>query len=306
MPLSCFYADHFVLPLPEGHRFPMEKYRLLRERVADDNRFVLREAPPATDQQLLRCHTADYLQRVTHGQLDRHEIRRLGFPWSPQLVERSRRSTGATIAAAHIALTEGAAANLAGGTHHAHSNAAEGFCVFNDCAVAALELLELNLASQILIVDTDVHQGNGTAEICAQNPNIFTLSIHGDKNFPVRKMQSDLDIALPDGCQDERYLAALEGALQQVRKEIQPDFVFFLAGADAFAGDRLGRLSLSKQGLAQRDRLVVQFCRSLKLPVALCMGGGYATEIADIAEIHFNSLSQIAALIGSQKSAKNP
>ncbi len=305
MPLACYYADHFVLPLPDGHRFPMAKYRLLRERVASDAQFELHEAPAATDQQLLRCHTPDYLRRVTGGQLDRQEIRRLGFPWSPQLVERSRRSTGATIAATHAALREGAAANLAGGTHHAHSDAAEGFCVFNDCAVAAFELLELELASQVLIIDTDVHQGNGTAQICAQHPGIFTLSIHGDKNFPVRKMQSDLDIALPDGCEDERYLAALEGALQQIPKEIEPDFVFYLAGADAFEEDRLGRLSLSKEGLRQRDQLVVQFCRSLHLPAALCMGGGYATQIKDIVDIHFNSLSQLADLRLNMSSESN-
>lgn len=296
--MKLFYTDHFVLPLPPGHRFPMEKYRRLRERVAEVPGFELLAPPAATDDELALAHDRDYIARVAEGRMDEHEVRALGFPWSPQLVERSRRSNGATIAAARLALTDGAAGNLAGGTHHAQIAAAQGFCVFNDCAVAARVMQREGRIRRALIVDTDVHQGNGTAQIFAGDDSVFTLSIHGARNFPVRKEPSDLDVALDDGTADGPYLEALDAALTQAFGRIRPDLVFHIAGADAYAGDRLGRLALSRAGLAERDRHVVERCRAGSLPLVLVMGGGYAPDIDDIVDIHLASTRRVSTLAG--------
>jgi acetoin utilization deacetylase AcuC-like enzyme len=296
--VKLYYADHFVLPLPPGHRFPMAKYRRLRERATELGGFELHEPAAATDEQLALAHDRDYIRRVATGSLDAREVRALGFPWSSRLVERSRRSNGATIAAARSALADGAAGNLAGGTHHAQKAAAQGFCVFNDCAVAARVLQQEGRIRRALIVDTDVHQGNGTAGILAGDDSVFTFSIHGARNFPVRKEQSDLDVPLDDGTTDAPYLDALEGALDRSIDRARPDLVFYLAGADPFEGDRLGRLALTRAGLAERDRMVVERCESLGLPVAVVMGGGYAPDVEDIVDIHLASVERVATLAG--------
>ncbi|WP_341679422.1 histone deacetylase [Niveibacterium sp. SC-1] len=288
--MQLFYADHFVLPLPPGHRFPMDKYRRLRERLLASGHFPpesFREPPPATDVQLTRAHDPGYIGRVACGELDAAEIRRIGFPWSPQMVERSRRSSGATMEAARAAL-RGArcAANLAGGTHHAHRDFGSGFCVFNDAAVAARAMQAEEGVGQVAIIDCDVHQGDGTAAILADDPSIFTFSIHGAKNFPAHKQQSDLDIELADDTGDADYLAALSRGLDEVFSRVRPELVIYLAGADPFAGDRLGRLALSKEGLLARDRAVLERCAARGAVIAIAMAGGYADEIDDIVDIH--------------------
>ena len=286
--MKLFYADHFVLPLPPGHRFPMEKYSRLRERLLASGHFApddFRVPDAATDTELLLAHDAGYVQRVVRGTLGHDEVRRIGFPWSEAMVERSRRSAGATLAACRAALAEGWAANLAGGTHHAFRDRGEGFCVFNDAAVAALAMRAEGRVERVAIVDCDVHQGNGTASILANRTDCFTFSIHGARNFPFDKETSDLDVELPDGTGDDAYLAALDDALALVFRH-QPDLVIYLAGADPFEDDRLGRLKLSKAGLAARDERVLGECRRRSLPVAIAMAGGYARQIDDTVAIH--------------------
>lgn len=286
--MKLFYADHFVLPLPPGHRFPMEKYSRLRERLLASGHFApddFRVPDAASDTELLRAHDAGYVQRVVRGTLGHDEVRRIGFPWSEAMVERSRRSAGATLAACRAALAEGWAANLAGGTHHAFRDRGEGFCVFNDAAVAALAMRAEGRVERVAIVDCDVHQGNGTASILANRADCFTFSIHGARNFPFDKETSDLDVELPDGTGDEAYLAALDDALALVFRH-QPDLVIYLAGADPFEDDRLGRLKLTKAGLAARDERVLGECRRRSLPVAIAMAGGYARQIDDTVAIH--------------------
>jgi acetoin utilization deacetylase AcuC-like enzyme len=298
-PVRVFYSDHFVLPLPEGHKFPMAKYSLLRERIvaegivaADD----LSEAPPATIEDLGLVHDAGYIDAVITGHVPREIQRRIGFPWSPQMVERSRRSVGATIAAAITALDEGISANLAGGTHHAFADRGEGFCVFNDVAVGCRVLQRDQHARRIAIVDLDVHQGNGTAAIFAADDSVFTFSMHGEKNFPFKKEHSDLDVALPDGTGDDAYLELLRRHLRDVLDSHQPEFVFYLAGADPYEGDRLGRLKMTIDGLRARDEIVLTTCRTAGLPVAISMSGGYAHDIDAIVTIHTNTIRSAAML----------
>jgi len=292
--MSIFYTDVFVLPLPDGHKFPMSKYSLLRERVANSgliDETQLKIPPAATDAQLLRAHSEDYLDAVKTGGLTYHQLRRIGFPWTPQMVERSRRSTGATIAAAESAVTSGWGVNLAGGTHHAFRDRGEGYCVFNDSVVAARHWQAEGRLQRVLIVDADVHQGNGTASLVRGDETIFAFSIHGEKNFPYHKEVSDLDLALPDGIGDDDYLAALEDGLQQALARSRPDLVMYLAGADPFEKDRFGRLKLTKQGLLERDRLVMEECRANGLPLTVAMAGGYAPDVQDTVDIHFATVS---------------
>lgn len=294
MKLTAYYADHFVLPLPEGHRFPITKYKLLRARIRDSDLhgyLELRVPPSATDEQLMRVHTPGYIQNVVSGRLGEKEIRRIGFPWSPGLVERSRRSVGGSIAAALSAVNDGVGINLAGGTHHAYPDHGEGFCVFNDVAVAAREVQALGMAYRILVIDCDVHQGNGTAVIFKEDPSVYTFSIHGAKNFPYHKEESDLDIALPDGAGDRVYMQALKSGISRVLAECNPDMIFYLAGADPYQDDRLGRLSLTKAGLAERDRVILNLTRKLRIPVAIVMSGGYSRDVHDTVDIHFQTIS---------------
>jgi len=296
--VEIYFTDSFVLPLPEGHRFPMAKYARLRERVeAAPWRNGHRLSPPeaATDEQLGRAHRPDYLDRVRSGSLSPAEVRRIGFPWSPGLVERSRRSTGATIAAARGALADGIGINLAGGTHHAFADQGEGFCVFNDSVVAARTLQADGRIRRAIVIDCDVHQGNGTAALCSGDETIYTLSIHGARNFPYRKERSDLDVALDDGTGDATYLAALGQGLSRALPAARADLAFYLAGADPWEGDRWGRLMLTKAGLRERDRMVFEACRRAGLPVALTMAGGYAPGIDDIVDIHLATVGEAVA-----------
>jgi acetoin utilization deacetylase AcuC-like enzyme len=289
-PLKAFYTDHYVLPLPPGHRFPMEKYSQLRDLVTQLDGVELVEAPAVSDTQILYAHDPSYLVKVISGSLSPKEQQEIGFPWSELMVERSRRSAGATVAAAKAALNEGLAANLAGGTHHAYRNMGSGFCVFNDSAIVARVLQkEIHPKLKVAIVDLDVHQGNGTASILQNDSSIFTLSIHGENNFPFTKEQSDLDIGLPNGCEDGDYLKALNQGLEILDK-FKPDFIIYLAGADPHEGDRLGKLNISKVGMRQRDETVFQYGRDRQIPIAFSMAGGYGKEIQTTVDIHFQTI----------------
>jgi acetoin utilization deacetylase AcuC-like enzyme len=299
--MKIYYSDHFTLPLPDGHRFPLDKYALLRQRVsqaefAQDGCMLVPE--PATQEQLALAHTPEYIQRVFRGELSEKEVRRIGFPWSPELVERSRRSVGGTIAACRAALQDGISANLAGGTHHAYADHGEGYCVFNDCAVAARVMQAEHRLKRVVILDCDVHQGNGTAAIFSNDPSVYTFSIHAAKNFPFHKEPSDLDIALPDSVRDEAYLDALQSGAQRAIQSSQPDLAIYLAGADPFMDDRLGKLALTKQGLAQRDTLIFELCQRSGVPVAVTLSGGYARQVNDTVDIHFQTI-RIAACMGT-------
>lgn len=295
--MKAYYTDIFVLPLPDGHRFPMSKYRLLRERILAEAVLAAEDLivpEPASDDDILRCHDAAYYERIKTGTASRQEMLRIGFPWSELMVERCQRSSGATLAAALSALSEGTAANLAGGTHHAGRDFGGGYSVFCDSAIAARALQARGLVEKVLVIDCDVHQGNGTADICRDDPNIFTFSIHGEKNFPFRKINGNLDIGLADGVEDEEYLETLEIALERIFASFDADLVIYQSGADPYVGDKLGKLSLSKVGLARRDRMVMEFCRAEELPVAVTMGGGYAEKVDDIVDIHLETI-KIAA-----------
>lgn len=297
--MKIYYCDDFVLPLSDDHRFPMRKYSRLRERILAEGVAtpdMLHVPSPVTDAQIQRCHTVDYVHRATHGLLDAKEIRRIGFPWSPELIVRSRHSSGGTVGACYAGLHDGVAVNLAGGTHHACPDHGEGFCVFNDAAIAARIMQDAGLVGQVLIVDADVHQGNGTAAITADDPSIFTFSIHGEKNYPFRKVASDLDVGLPDDTTDEDYLSHFERGLYEALAYSQPDLVIFIAGADPYVGDRLGKLAVSKAGLAKRDQRVFEMCFARRIPVAVAMGGGYAPNIEDIVDIHLQTVKAAVAM----------
>lgn len=269
----------------------MEKYGRLRDLVSQLDDVQLVDAPAASDTQILYAHDASYLIKVLQGGLSAQEQKEIGFPWSVSMVERSRRSAGATLAAAKIALKEGVAANLAGGTHHAYRNKGSGFCVFNDSAIAARSVQkEINPGLKIAIIDLDVHQGNGTASILENDSSIFTLSIHGENNFPFKKEVSDLDVGLADETGDEPYLEALHQSLEKLDTQFTPDLIIYLAGADPHEGDRLGKLSLSKNGMRQRDECVFQFGLDRQIPVAFSMAGGYGKEIQSTVDIHFQTI----------------
>ena len=304
--MKVFYSDQFVLPLPEGHRFPMKKYSMLRERVERDRICgpeELRAPRPVTDEEILRAHEGAYLKKVVAGTLTDKEMRRIGFPWSERMVERSRRASGGTLGACRAALEEGLAANLAGGTHHAFADRGEGFCVFNDSAIAPRALRAEGLVDRVVVLDTDVHQGNGTAAILRGDPNVFTFSIHGAKNYPFHKEESDLDVPLPDSAADEVFLAALSGALDRVLDSARWDLAIFLAGADPFEDDKLGRLCVTKEGLAERDRMVLEGCRERSIPVAVTMAGGYAKNVEDTVDIHFQTIEKAASMLVSERGA---
>jgi len=300
--VRAFYHDQFVLPLPPGHRFPMVKYerlrsRLLAESVLDTS--SLHVSPAADDEDLLRVHTPSYLDRLMAGSLSVAEQRRIGFPWSRRMVERSRRSVGGTLAASRAALDHGLGINLAGGTHHAYPDRGAGFCVFNDVAVAVRSLQADGRIRRALIVDCDVHQGDGTAAIFAGDPNVFTFSIHGARNYPHRKVPGDLDIGLADLSGDEEYLAPLSEGLWRSLAQANPEMIVYLAGADPFFDDRLGRLALSKGGLAQRDQMVLDACLGAGLPLAIVMAGGYARQIEDTVDIHLTTIRLAVEMIGA-------
>ena len=291
--MKAFATDMFALPLPPGHRFPAEKYRLLRERVDASALFrpgEVRIPRAATDEELLRVHTADYVRRVDEGTLSQAEQRRIGLPWWPGMSERARRSTGGTIEACRAALGEGVAVNLAGGTHHAFADAGEGFCIFNDAAVALRAMQAEGRIARAVVIDLDVHQGNGTAAIFRDDPSVFAFSIHGERNFPLRKEPGDLDIGLPDGTTDEAYLRAVEQGTRLAIARADAGLAVYLAGADPHEGDRLGRMAVTAEGLRRRDETVLGLCHEARLPVAVCMAGGYGKEIAVTADLYMQTV----------------
>jgi acetoin utilization deacetylase AcuC-like enzyme len=303
--MKAFYSDTFVLPLPPEHRFPMLKYSMLRDRVLSEGIIPpedLYVAQPATDEQLLRAHDAEYVEKVKMGTLSRQEQRRIGFPWSPQLALRSRCTVGATINACRAALEMaaehgfGVSVNLAGGTHHAYRDHGQGYCVFNDSAVAARTMQAEERARRIVIIDCDVHQGNGTAAILAGDSTVFTFSAHGEKNFPFYKERSDLDIELPDHTTDAAYLEAVEEGTRRAIAMAGADLALYLAGADPYEHDRLGRMKVSMAGLAKRDQIVLNLCRDAGLPVAIVMAGGYAPNVEEIVAIHLQTIRIAAEL----------
>jgi acetoin utilization deacetylase AcuC-like enzyme len=317
MPLTVWSSARYIFPLPDGHRFPVAKYAMLRERVIAEGIVTPERVidPTAADDDVLRLvHTADYVRRFTTGALDAAEIRRLGFPWSVALVERSRRAVGGTIAAARHALAHGSAMNLAGGTHHAFPDHGEGFCVFNDVAIALRLLQSEGKIRRAAVIDLDVHQGNGTHAIFAGDPDVFTFSMHSGKNYPFKPMgdgptqtadgawgyglrvPGTLDVELDDGVSDAEYLRRLEEALPRVLRASQPDLVFYLAGADPHERDRLGRMKLTFAGLERRDAMVLQTCREVGLPVAVVIGGGYGRAIEDTVAIHVSTARLLASI----------
>jgi acetoin utilization deacetylase AcuC-like enzyme len=293
--VRVFYATQFVLPLPPGHRFPMAKYQLLRDRLAAELPSIeLMQASQATDGELALVHSPAYISAISDGSVDPKIMREIGFPWSEAMAERARRSVGATIAACRLASREGISANVAGGTHHSYADRGGGFCVFNDAAVASRLMQAEHARSQgrplkVAIIDLDVHQGNGTANIFRDDPSVFTLSLHGQKNFPFRKEASDLDADLPDGCGDEEYLLALQAALDALERRFKPNLVIYLAGADPHEGDRLGRLKLTWDGLEARDRRVFEWAWQRRIPLAFAMAGGYGTRIEDTVQAQVNT-----------------
>ena len=298
--MRAWSSARFTVPLPDGHRFPIAKYALVRDTVVRLGLLAPEaiEEPEAADAATVAlAHTAPYVEAVLCGTLAAEATRRLGFPWSPELRERSLRSVQGTVEAARDALDGGAGINLAGGTHHAFADRGEGFCVFNDVAVAIRALRRERRLGRVAIVDLDVHQGNGTARIFAGDEATYTFSLHGEKNYPFHKEASRLDVALPDGCDDASYLAALERHLAPALDAAAPELVFYLAGADPYLDDRFGRLGLTMAGLRERDRMVFGLCRARGLPVAVTLAGGYARKLEDVARIHAGTMEELLACL---------
>ena len=312
--MRAYCSERFTVTLPPGHRFPISKYALLRDAVAASCGDVeLSEAPAASDGELALAHSPAYVHDATQGLLPNAMQRAIGLPWSPALIERARRSVGATVCAARAALRDGVAVQLAGGTHHAHAERGAGFCVFNDVAVAArLMQAEVHRTARrslrVLVIDLDVHQGDGTAAIFADDPTVFTLSLHGARNFPVRKACSDLDVELPDGCADDAYLAALDRALdttwQRVDGGVPIGLAFYLAGADPHEGDRLGRLKLTDAGLLERDCRVLAALRERGIPVAITMAGGYGHDVHTTVAVHLRTIRAAVASFDAWQRAR--
>jgi len=287
--LKIAYHPIYKHPLPAGHRFPMQKYellplQLLHEGTCSPENFFEPGMPEVSD--ILKAHDNRYFEQLTRGELTDREMRKVGFPWSPELVQRELRIAHGTVEGCLFALKFGIAMNIAGGTHHAYSNRGEAFCMLNDQAIGAHYLLAHKLAKKILIIDLDVHQGNGTAEIFSSVPEVFTFSMHGRTNYPFRKEQSDLDVALEPNTDDETYLSTLEEILEQLSSEVNPDFVFYLSGVDILHSDKLGTLGMSPEGCRLRDEMVFRWCHDRELPVQCSMGGGYSPQLRTIVEAH--------------------
>ncbi len=301
--MRAYYSDRYVIKLPEKHRFPIIKYAMIRQRLEAEgvlSRHSIIEPKLADRDEILTVHSAEYYDRLVAGELTEREIRRLGLPWSEELVGRSRASVAGTVEAARAAIEDGVSANLGGGTHHAFRDHGEGFCVLNDIAVAICVLRAANLLRRAAVIDCDVHQGNGTAALFANDAEVFTLSFHGEKNYPLVKQQSTLDVALADRTGDDEYLALLEGHLAVILDRFRPDAVFYQAGVDPFYDDRLGRLALTLAGLRQRDLLVMEGCRRRSIPFVITLGGGYARDVADTVEGHCNTIRAAREVFGSQ------
>jgi acetoin utilization deacetylase AcuC-like enzyme len=301
--VPLYFCDHHHLPLPEGHKFPTAKYRMVRELLCEDSRFEFREAPLATEHDLRRVHDEAYIQGFLQGTLAAGILRRIGFPWSEGLVKRTLASTGGTLAATRAALETGIAGTVAGGTHHAFRSEGSGFCVFNDLAVSAEWARQCRGLSRIAVVDLDVHQGDGTASIFADDEGVFTLSLHGARNFPFRKQRSRLDVEFADGAQGEQYFPALGEALDRVWA-FEPELVLFQSGVDGLAGDRLGRLSLTFEDLAVRDQMVLSGAQALGVPIVVTMGGGYSDPIMRTAEAHAQTFLTAAAVFTASRTTQ--
>jgi acetoin utilization deacetylase AcuC-like enzyme len=293
--MKAFAHDVFTYPLPPGHRFPLGKYRLVRQGAEASPAIQVAEARAATEDELALAHDQGYVQRVSATGLTRREELALGLPWSPELVERARRSVGATLLATDASLADGIGANLGGGTHHAFAGSAHGFCVFNDVVVAVRALRRSGRVTRVLVVDLDVHQGDGTHAAFADDPDTFTCGVNGFANYPFRRVPGDLELDLPDGTADERYLDGLARLLPQALARARPDLCFYLAGADPYEGDRLGRLALTQDGLAARDELVRDALARGGVPVCLTLAGGYADPIADTVAINLRTLETFAS-----------
>ncbi len=293
--MRAFAHDGFSYPLPDGHRFPLRKYRLVREGAERRSAVALATPPAATWEQLERTHARPYLDRVRDGLLERREELALGLPWSAQLVERSRRATGATILAARASLEDGVAMNLGGGTHHAFADAGRGFCVFNDVVTATRTLRAEGALRRVLVIDLDVHQGDGTHALLADDAEAFTMSVNGFRNYPFRRVPGDLELDLADGTGDDEYLDGLGRLLPQALADARPEIAFYLAGADPYEGDRLGRLSLTKSGLRRRDALVRDALRAAGVPVCVTLAGGYAEDIRDTVDINLGTVDVFSA-----------
>jgi acetoin utilization deacetylase AcuC-like enzyme len=292
------YTPRYYCDIGEGHRFPITKYQLVRDRLVEEGSLVEAEIvrpEPADDDLLLLVHTRDWVERLTHGELTAREIRRLGFPWSPELVMRARHAVGGTLAASRRALESGYSANLAGGTHHAFPDHGEAFCTLNDMAVTIRALRRERRVRRVAIVDCDVHQGNANAEIFADDPETFTFSIHGAGNYPLYKKTSSIDIELPPGTGDAGFLGALESVLPGLLERFSPDLVLYQAGVDPHEDDRLGTLAMTLDGLLERDRRVFEYCRSAGVPVVSTMGGGYGRKLATTVEAHANTIRAMRA-----------
>lgn len=297
--MRILYSDRYMIPLDPTHPFPMSKYRLTRDRLLAEGaitNWYLTEPSLATDEDILLVHEPDYWGRCVRGELTRHEVRRIGFPWSEGLVRRSRASVQGTILAARSALRDGLSSNLAGGTHHAYPDHGEGYCVLNDIAIAIRVLQRDGLARRFAVIDCDVHQGNGTAAIFRGDPQVFTFSMHGEKNFPARKEQGSLDLPLPNGLGDEDYLAILAAHLPPILDDFRPEMVFYQAGVDPYEKDRLGKLKLTIAGLRKRDQLVLAACWQRGIPTVTTMGGGYAKRVEETVEAHCNTVMVALAL----------
>jgi acetoin utilization deacetylase AcuC-like enzyme len=300
--MRFFYPAIEDMPLPPGHRFPGGKYRLLRERIEVEAILpaeTLSPSPLADRADLLRAHAPEYVDAVFAGTLSKDAQRRIGLPWSETLVRRSRATVGGSLAAARYALVHGLSGQLAGGTHHAHRDFGSGFCVFNDLAVAASTLLEEGRLERLAIVDLDVHQGDGNAAILAGDPRVLVVSVHGEKNFPFRKVASSIDVGLPDGTDDRGYLAALADVIPRI-EAFRPELILYLSGADPLAEDTLGRLSLTHDGLAERDRLVMECARRRAIPLSIAVGGGYAVPIEATVTAYANTFRVARQLLGER------
>jgi acetoin utilization deacetylase AcuC-like enzyme len=300
-----YYSPYYYADIGEGHVFPIRKFELVRDKLLAEHTLdpgEILEPEPAAVEDLLLVHTEDYISRLQSGELTAKEVRKLGLPWSRSLVRRSLHAISGTIFAARHCLTSGIASNLAGGTHHAYPDRGEGFCVLNDVAVAIRVLQRDRLAERFLIVDLDVHQGDGTAFIFRDSPEVFTFSMHGAKNYPLFKQTSSLDIELPDKTGDDEYLATLDQALERVRIH-DPDVIFYLAGADPYEKDKLGRLGVSIDGLRRRDEMVLRFAKEMGVPIVTTMSGGYAADIDDTVEIHCNTIRAVKTVFGDRAAA---
>jgi acetoin utilization deacetylase AcuC-like enzyme len=297
--VRLFYCDHFEIPLPPGHRFPIEKYRLLRESIACEGFWQLEPATPAPVETIALAHDTEYVSQFIHGTLPASAMRRIGLPWSQGLVNRTLASAGGTLGATRDALDGGFGGTLAGGTHHAFRSEGSGFCVFNDVAIAIYSLRATGRAHRAAVVDLDVHQGDGTAHFFEHDPDVLTISLHGAHNFPFRKQHSKIDIELPDQTADEEYLRALDSVLPRVA-DFEPDIVFYLSGVDALATDVLGRLALTPEGLKARDVRVIGECHRRRMPLVITLGGGYSKPIELTAEAHANTIRVAAEIYGPE------